>query len=205
MKLKREKVIRAREMLGYGVEKTAEEAGVSKNSVLRAEHGEEIRPLTARRIAAALGVRVADLIGESKTLKARPPLHETEDDRRAQGVINNWIAFLDAITDEWLQKLWKRTLTLEELLTMSRSSSGLAGLYVLEEGRLRRWCNAEQGEALDNLKDALRRVLKLVDEQLDERYRGEHIHDVTEVLKQRRALLAEVPSARPNEANAAYY
>ena len=74
MKLDRDKLIRAREMLGYSVEKTAEEAGVSKNSVLRAEHEDDIRPLTARKIATALGVRVADLIGESETLKVQPPL-----------------------------------------------------------------------------------------------------------------------------------
>ncbi len=64
MKLDRAKLIRAREMLGYGVEKTAEVAGVSKNSVLRAEHEEDIRPVTARKIATALQVRVADLLGK---------------------------------------------------------------------------------------------------------------------------------------------
>ena len=74
MKLDRDKLIRAREMLGYGIETVAEEAGVSKNSVLRAEHEEDIRPLTSRKIAAALGVRVADLIGESENLKVQPPL-----------------------------------------------------------------------------------------------------------------------------------
>ena len=61
LKLDREKLIRAREMLGYGLEKTAEVAGVSKNSVLRAEHEEDIRPVTARKIATALKVEVADL------------------------------------------------------------------------------------------------------------------------------------------------
>ncbi len=61
LKLDREKLIRAREMLGYGLEKTADVAGVSKNSVLRAEHEEDIRPVTARKIAEALKVEVADL------------------------------------------------------------------------------------------------------------------------------------------------
>ena len=74
MKLDRDRLQRAREMLGYGLEKTAQEAGISKNSVLRAEHEEDIRPVTARKIAAALDVPVADLIGESETLKAQPPL-----------------------------------------------------------------------------------------------------------------------------------
>jgi DNA-binding XRE family transcriptional regulator len=74
LKLDRDRLQRAREMLGYGLEKTAQEAGISKNSVLRAEHEESIRPVTARKIAAALDVPVADLIGESETLKAQPPL-----------------------------------------------------------------------------------------------------------------------------------
>jgi transcriptional regulator with XRE-family HTH domain len=64
LKLDRDRLQRAREMLGYGLEKTAEEAGISKNSVLRAEHEEDIRPGTARKIAGALHVSVADLIGE---------------------------------------------------------------------------------------------------------------------------------------------
>jgi transcriptional regulator with XRE-family HTH domain len=90
LKLDRDKLIRAREMLGYGLEKTAEEAGVSKNSVLRAEHEEDIRPVTARKIAGALGVQVADLIGGSETLKVQAPpsptqapLNGFEDERRA--------------------------------------------------------------------------------------------------------------------------
>ena len=71
-------------MLGYGLEKTAQEAGVSKNSVLRAEHEEDIRPVTARKIAAALDVSVADLIGESETLKAQPLLPDFWGEWRSQ-------------------------------------------------------------------------------------------------------------------------
>ena len=74
LKLDRDRLQRAREMLGYGLEKTAQEAGISKNSVLRAEHEEDIRPVTARKIAGALHVSVADLIGESAHLKVQPPL-----------------------------------------------------------------------------------------------------------------------------------
>jgi DNA-binding XRE family transcriptional regulator len=84
LKLDRDKLIRAREMLGYGIETVAAEAGVSKNSVLRAEHEEDIRPLTARKIAAALGVRVADLFGESATLRVQPPLPDFNGEWRAK-------------------------------------------------------------------------------------------------------------------------
>jgi transcriptional regulator with XRE-family HTH domain len=82
LKLNRGKLIRAREVLGYSIETVAEAAGVSKNSVLRAEHEEDIRPVTARKIAGALGVRVADLIGERENLKAQPPLPEFPEERR---------------------------------------------------------------------------------------------------------------------------
>jgi transcriptional regulator with XRE-family HTH domain len=84
LKLDRDRLQRAREMLGYGLEKTAEEAGISKNSVLRAEHEEDIRPVTARKIAAALDVRVADLIRESETLKAQASLPLEEGGARPQ-------------------------------------------------------------------------------------------------------------------------
>jgi DNA-binding XRE family transcriptional regulator len=82
LRLDRDKLQRAREMLGYSIEMTGEEAGVSKNSVLRAEHEEDIRPVTARKIAAALGVRVADLVEESETLKAQAPLPDFPVERR---------------------------------------------------------------------------------------------------------------------------
>jgi transcriptional regulator with XRE-family HTH domain len=98
LKLERDKVIRAREMLGYGLEKTAQEAGVSKNSVLRAEHGEDIRPVTARKIAAALGVRVADLIGESETLKAQPRLPDFNGESRAPS-LHNQINLVNNLAD----------------------------------------------------------------------------------------------------------
>jgi transcriptional regulator with XRE-family HTH domain len=74
LKLDRDRLQRAREMLGYSIEMAAREAGVSKNSVLRAEHKEDIRPVTARKIAAALGVAVADLIGESESSKVSAAL-----------------------------------------------------------------------------------------------------------------------------------
>ena len=64
MRLNREKLRYARERLGSSLEIVGKEAGVSRNTAMRAEHGGEIRPVTARRIAAALGVEVADLIKE---------------------------------------------------------------------------------------------------------------------------------------------
>lgn len=73
MKLDGNSLRRARERLGYSLEAVGEEAGTSKNSVLRAEHEEDIRPGTARKIAEALRVEVADLIKEPELPKAGAP------------------------------------------------------------------------------------------------------------------------------------
>jgi transcriptional regulator with XRE-family HTH domain len=91
-----DKVHRARELLGYGLDKTAEEAGVAKNSVLRAERGEEIRHSTARKIAAALGIRVADLLTE----EAIDPLAQAlaSQDRLFNGARER-DAFLERVRD----------------------------------------------------------------------------------------------------------
>lgn len=100
LKLDRAKLQRARKMLGYAIETVAEQAGISKNSVLRAEHEEDIRPVTARKIAAALGVRVADLIGESESLKVQAPLPEFPDERRVPS-LRSWIDFAGRMADRW--------------------------------------------------------------------------------------------------------
>lgn len=85
MKLDRSKLIRAREMLGYGTEKVAEEAGVSKNSVLRAEREEDIRPLTARKIAGALELPVANLLKTSGGPDTQTTLPDPESCRQMGG------------------------------------------------------------------------------------------------------------------------
>ncbi len=111
MKLDRAKLIRAREMLGYGVEKTAEEAGVSKNSVLRAEHEEDIRPLTARKIAAALEVRVADLMWEEEASG------KEEASSSLQSPLDGFVEEERRAATEWLrgQGFGIATMPLEEL------------------------------------------------------------------------------------------
>ncbi len=42
----------------------AAESGLTENTIVRAEHDRDIRPTSARKLAAALGVTVADLVQE---------------------------------------------------------------------------------------------------------------------------------------------
>ncbi len=54
----------ARDRLGYSLDMVGERCGIAKNTARRAEREKEIRPSTARKIAAGLGVEVSDLIKE---------------------------------------------------------------------------------------------------------------------------------------------
>jgi transcriptional regulator with XRE-family HTH domain len=62
MRLDHEKVRWYRDRRGWTLDTLAEEASVAKGTVLRAEHGEDVRPSSGRRIAHALEVELSDLI-----------------------------------------------------------------------------------------------------------------------------------------------
>ncbi len=64
MRLDKTKVLRSRERLGYTMRDVAAQSGLTENTVVRAEHDRDIRPTSARKLAAALGVTVADLYRE---------------------------------------------------------------------------------------------------------------------------------------------
>jgi transcriptional regulator with XRE-family HTH domain len=114
LRLDGNKVRRARERLGYSMEMVGEEAEVSKNSILRAEHDGDIRPVTARRIAQALGVEVADLIEESAIPKAAalPPTEPSfnnvlEEERRSPENLTARFKYQKRLLKEWLDR-WER-------------------------------------------------------------------------------------------------
>jgi transcriptional regulator with XRE-family HTH domain len=115
-----DKVRRARQLLGYGQETTAEEAGVAKNSVLRAERGEEIRPVTARKIAAALGVRVADLLTEDASDPLRQAL--ASQDRLFNGARER-----DAFIERVQEYIETRVAHYEKRLAEAEQGGVLAG------------------------------------------------------------------------------
>jgi len=64
-----DKVTRARELQGYGIIQAAEALGVSKNSIISSEHGRNINPGTARKIAKGYGLTIADLVVEDRELQ----------------------------------------------------------------------------------------------------------------------------------------
>ena len=62
MKLDSAKVRWHRDRLGWTLDTLAEQAEVAEGTALRAEHGEDIRPSSGRRIARALGVDISELV-----------------------------------------------------------------------------------------------------------------------------------------------
>jgi transcriptional regulator with XRE-family HTH domain len=100
MKLDARKVVEARERLGLGQEELATRAEISPNTVLRVEHGFEIRPVTARRIARGLGLEVSDLYPKAQ---APTSSHRTvEDTRRTRTQDLEWAAgIFEGYTNRW--------------------------------------------------------------------------------------------------------
>lgn len=94
MRLDHEKVRWHRDRLGWTLDTLAEKAEVAKGTVLRAEHGEDVRPSSGRRIAGALGVEISDLIPdrpgaivpkvESRSSPEPSLPNGLEDERRAE-------------------------------------------------------------------------------------------------------------------------
>lgn len=64
MQLSREKIIRSRERIGLTQRAASEETGLHVDTLVNAEKERNVSPTTARKLAAALGVPVADLILE---------------------------------------------------------------------------------------------------------------------------------------------
>jgi transcriptional regulator with XRE-family HTH domain len=100
------KVRQARERLGRTMEMVGQEADVSKNSILRAEHGGDIRPVTARKIAQALGVEVVDLVEEPTAPKARTSL-SLQDEQRRSNEIDRWLAYANFRAWAWEEQAEK--------------------------------------------------------------------------------------------------
>jgi transcriptional regulator with XRE-family HTH domain len=61
LQLDAQKVLDARDRLGLSQEDVAKRTGLSPVTVARAEHGDPIRPLSARRLARGLNLKVEDL------------------------------------------------------------------------------------------------------------------------------------------------
>jgi DNA-binding XRE family transcriptional regulator len=121
LRLDEHKVRQARERLGLTVAMAAQRAGTSKNTFLSAEHGGDLRPPTASKIAKALNVQITDLLREEPDhplAEAQPSVQLTingvlaEELRRPTdseiSALDRWISYLE-------QRLNEHKLGLDEI------------------------------------------------------------------------------------------
>ena len=97
-----------RESRGLMQKEVAAAAGVSEYTVLRAEGGISIRPNTARKIAEALNVTVADLLEEPPVplgqASQTSPEQEEEERRVTETSLGIWIEYIEVRADVWLRQ-----------------------------------------------------------------------------------------------------
>ncbi len=127
LKLDKAEVVEARERLGLSIELLAKRAAVSKNSVSRAEHGLDIRPITARRIAHGLGLEVSDLYPKAEAPPSLPSDSPESGERRSSvgqdtferlieqyESIRHQIPLFDELSPSGRKDLFDRTWSLRE-------------------------------------------------------------------------------------------
>jgi transcriptional regulator with XRE-family HTH domain len=176
----REKLQRARERLGWSIEMVGEKAGTSKNSVLRAEHEGEIRPLTARKIAEALGVEVADLLleeVETPDPKGQPsPQREGESRGRQE-----WKAEVEAFISEASEVIDDPDLAETTCLDISQTASDLwfEGLHLRDVARQDPNCSWKERNDLNLAFERISEFsTKAVDTFLDRFRQSVHVDEV---------------------------
>ena len=113
-----------RELHGLTQKELADASGVSVRSVAGYEGGAQVRPNTARKLAQALNVKVAELVGASSHPKVQAPLPDPEDERRESRLPET--AALDT-------PRWVRDKTTEELLQMALEEAQYAKPHTREE------------------------------------------------------------------------
>jgi transcriptional regulator with XRE-family HTH domain len=103
-----------RELHGLTQKELADVSGVSLRSVAGYEGGAHARPNTARRLAEALNVEVADLVGADSYPKAQappsptqPPLNGFEEERRTQH-LGVWKSYLSRRV-EWCERVLQKS------------------------------------------------------------------------------------------------
>lgn len=103
-----------REQAGLSQPELSERSGVAQGTISDIELGKrKPRGRTLRKLAQALSVQVADLLGESDNLKAQPPLPEFPEERRED--VYDLVLNAARRQDEYDKKAANRTLASEGL------------------------------------------------------------------------------------------
>ena len=192
MQLDSAKVRWHRDRLGWTLETLAEQAEIAEGTALRAEHGEDIRPSSGRRIARALGVNISELVPEMPGVvppKAEAPSTSGQleakipDEERHARYLRAWRGFVWNLAHRWQEDSPKTSREIAPVLETMRAIVE-EGAFGLPPGPITTsdWRVASEGIELQALFLGLQRLNEIADTVKDD-----------ETAQQRRELLKVLP------------
>jgi transcriptional regulator with XRE-family HTH domain len=109
-----EQLARLRELKGFSQRALAKESGVSPATIYELENGRRRpNPSTLRKLAGALGVEVADLLGadypkEERRSSLEPTLFNGLEVERRTPPLQSWTALVSRVADRWENEFAER-------------------------------------------------------------------------------------------------
>jgi transcriptional regulator with XRE-family HTH domain len=106
-----EHLARLRELKGFSQRALAKESGVSPATIYELENGRrKPNPSTLRKIASALDVEVADLLGaeypkEERRSSLEPTLFNGLEEERREAIYGPWLEVINRYADRWEQRI----------------------------------------------------------------------------------------------------
>jgi transcriptional regulator with XRE-family HTH domain len=191
-----ENLTRLRELKGFSQRALAKESGVSPATIHELENGRRrANPSTLRKLAAALDVEVADLLGAEYPKGERRSSHEPsfEDalaEERREAIYQPWADFVNRYVDRWEARIAAGDFDLASIEEFARVSED----FMATLGPLGRQERHEQptgypysygpitGEAIGRLMDLLNPMLAAA----AEKFPGEVLGDELEPLRRKR-------------------
>jgi putative transcriptional regulator len=191
--LKLPRLKEVRELHGWSQTKLAEESGVSRDSISNYETGQrEAYPATAKKLADALDVEIADLIEPAREL-AHPlaeapstsgqPKEEISDEERHARYLRAWRGFVWKLVHQWEADPPKTSREIAVILATMQAIVD-EGAFGLPPGQITTsdWREASEGIELQALFLGLQRLNSIADTVKDD-----------ETAQQRRELLKALP------------
>jgi transcriptional regulator with XRE-family HTH domain len=179
MRLDHERVRWHRDRLGWTLDTLAEKAEVAKGTVLRAEHGEDVRPSSGRRIAKALGTEISELIPDKpeRVEAAYEEATEEFNQRRYSPslIVQGW----DRLVEDWTRRLDEGNFDEEALQvlveTLEKVAIGMEANVADERKELVARYGVEAAPDMSLLRPSINRlgllvgkILKILEEGSDE-------------------------------------
>jgi transcriptional regulator with XRE-family HTH domain len=109
-----EQLVRLRELKGFSQRALAKESGVSPATIYELENGRRRpNPTTLRKLAGALNVEVADLLGteypkEGRRSSPEPTLFNGLEEERRPPPLQSWTALVSRVADRWEKEIAER-------------------------------------------------------------------------------------------------